>query len=359
MSNDVRYFFKYLNLCRPNSNQIPALKELLNEDAVRYYEENDPLRGWVIVKQILSHRKIFLSRYTDLNDPFECLVNIDYKNGASEAVIERYHSVASPGQAIPIALSNFKNEVLEYQRLNKKHLYDPTEFNPQNALPFGIFSLSEDPDNIQMWSYYANNHNGICIAFEIDWKKLIGQFRERYSNLSTHELFQLLKTEGFQFRYTDKKGKTVNFGLQKVRYSQSVYDYPVESFMKAHFDSKFESELSWILAQNKFIKWAHENEWRLVCFNRYAEEKDDLLPLDVFDFIKPCGLVLGASMDQSVKEIIINHYEKQYPIILLKRAVSPETLTIDYSLSPTKTEIVDFLTRAESNVVAKDGIVIV
>lgn len=149
LNSDVRYLFRYLNLNRLKSGQIQALKELLNEDAIRYYDEDDSLRNWVIVKQILSHKKIFLSRYTYLNDPFECLVNVNYKSGASDAVIEKYHAIASPGQSEPIALPDFKNKVLEYQQLNKKHLYAPAEFNPKNALPFGIFSLSEGPDNIQ------------------------------------------------------------------------------------------------------------------------------------------------------------------------------------------------------------------
>lgn len=61
--------------------------------------------------------------------------------------------------------------------------------------------------------------------------------------------------------------------------------------MMAHYEPGWMDDFSWLLTGNKAIGSSHEVEWRLTSFNRYSESNDDLLPLNVFNFIKPCGII--------------------------------------------------------------------
>ena len=84
----------------------------------------------------------------------------------------------------------------------------------------GVLCLSEDPQNVLMWSHYADNHAGVCFGFEA----------------SPSNPF---------------------FGrAQQVLYSQS---YPVVNIILDHSQSYHEKS---VLTKADF--WAYEKEWRII-----------------------------------------------------------------------------------------------
>jgi hypothetical protein len=80
----------------------------------------------------------------------------------------------------------------------------------------GVVSLSARPDNTLMWAHYANDHKGMCLEFD-----------------TTDKLFH---------------------GARPVAYSSNAPKY----ILDAH-DANAEAFLL-----SKEIKWAYEEEWRIV-----------------------------------------------------------------------------------------------
>lgn len=92
---------------------------------MKLYKFMDPIYGQLN----LINRRLKISRYAELNDPFE-LRPLDAKN-----------------KAIRTKLANW----IKY------------EMNPN----FGIISLSGSWKNPVLWSHYAQNHTGICLELEV------------------------------------------------------------------------------------------------------------------------------------------------------------------------------------------------
>jgi hypothetical protein len=340
--NDSTYFFKYMKVDEVSGNQFKQLEEMLSDGALPICASGHEFNQWVILKQILVHRMIYLGRYTYLNDPFECITNIDYSNGVDDKIISKYHAVASPriAETAPqyqLTLSQLKEKISRHKVEMMNHLYHPALLS-NNPLPFGVYSLCEDPDNIQMWSYYGGSHGGVCIAFKIDWTAIISRLKAQHQHASLETIKIILINHGFKFDYIDKHGEVVRFGFQKVCYSPGVVSYPANQFMMAHYEQAWADDFSWVLTGNKAIGSNHETEWRLTSFNRYSESSDDLLPLSVFDFLKPCGIILGASMKQDIKNMVKKCYGQSYPIFELAPTINNGVLS--YSLAPNKAHII-------------------
>lgn len=114
--------------------------------------------------QIMSNRSIRYSPCKDFNDPYEltdALLKIDY-----EEAIQKVKKDAL-GQASDIDSEELKliSELLD----NKKEKY----YKQLNSVfdkyrdKIGIFCASKSFLNTLMWSYYADNHKGVCLGFYI------------------------------------------------------------------------------------------------------------------------------------------------------------------------------------------------
>ncbi len=343
--NDSAYFFKYMKVDDVSGSQFKQLEEMLSDSALPICTKGHEFNQWIILKQILTHKMIYLGRYTYLNDPFECVANIDYTTGVSDEILAKYHAVAAHEIAKnapqhQLTLAQLKEEVSRYKREGMSHFYHPALVS-SNPLPFGIYSLCEDPDNSEMWSYYGGGHSGVCIIFKIDRAAIISELKKRHITESVDSIKNIINDPGFRFEYSDKNGDIVRFGLQKVCYSPIVVNYPANQFMMAHYEQSWADDFSWLLTSSKAIGSKSEVEWRLTAFNRYSESNEDLLPLNVFDFFKPCGIVLGSSMNQNIKNLIKKFYGQSYPIFELAPTLSNGV--ISYSLAPKKAYIISAL----------------
>ena len=83
-----------------------------------------------------------------------------------------------------------------------------------------IACFSETPSSIPMWSYYANNHQGICLKYDV-------------AKLGTDAYESELKQAFCKIHYSDYRPKDLHgeYSLLVVKSSQ----------------------------------WTHEHEWRLIC----------------------------------------------------------------------------------------------
>lgn len=128
-----------------------------------------------------------------------------------------------------------------------------------------ISCFSEIWDSILMWSYYANNHSGICIEF--DMSKL-----DRNDEL-TSQIYR---------------------GMSKVQYS------PIRADVQ--YLNTPTSGLNFLAT--KADVWSHEHEWRLIC-----ETEMEYLPFDCVS-----NVYIGVNYDvltSEYKELVnaVNTYE--------------------------------------------------
>lgn len=105
-----------------------------------------------------------------------------------------------------------------------------------------ITCFSENNTSLLMWAYYANNHKGVCLKFNLD-----------------HD--PSLKKHCYKVNYTDQLTNLHNF---------DVY------FQKS-------------------TQWFHEQEWRIVC-----DTKQEFIPIHSLD-----GIILGCRMCEEDKKSFI------------------------------------------------------
>jgi len=94
------------------------------------YYKYKSLNNFKHIVDILLYKRLYASKYRDLNDPMEGIYVHDFN--------------------------------LDFNFVNNIH-------NGKDKLR--ICSLSKDKNNILMWSHYANGHRGIILGVEIDQQK--------------------------------------------------------------------------------------------------------------------------------------------------------------------------------------------
>ena len=108
---------------------------------------------------IITNNALMFSSPKPFNDPFDCQLQPVTFPMASE-VKEFLDKV------LPLAPQNLKDNLLINAMAN------PDKFSKiiEDAINFdekGVLCLSQEPDNILLWSHYADNHKGVCLEFDI------------------------------------------------------------------------------------------------------------------------------------------------------------------------------------------------
>lgn len=118
------------------------------------------------VQDMLVNGRIWLSSPDAFNDPFDMVINVQFDGTSKvkrEAILAKLKK-SRPSMtykerqktATQFMLRNHKETVQNVQAAFARHL---------SAV--GVCSFSDDPENILMWSHYAQNHTGICVQFEL------------------------------------------------------------------------------------------------------------------------------------------------------------------------------------------------
>lgn len=109
----------------------------------------------------LVNNTVWLANPSTFNDPFDCAVTLDRKKfmESLEHAIDRIGQQARP--------EDIAGKDLTGVRPGDAEAYD--EFlNGIKALlqETGVLCLSEVPDNMLMWSHYADHHRGFCVEYD-------------------------------------------------------------------------------------------------------------------------------------------------------------------------------------------------
>ncbi|BEQ17073.1 DUF2971 domain-containing protein [Desulfoferula mesophila] len=133
----------------------------------RYFSINDQTNfKWI--ESIFSERKLFFPTADMFNDPFDC--NVDLVRFSRDKEKWKQYMEGMAKRKHPDWNRSTRRSWVTKQINNR--IYDKINFNTirenlkKRFYQNGILCLTEVPDNLLMWSHYANGHRGFCLCFE-------------------------------------------------------------------------------------------------------------------------------------------------------------------------------------------------
>ena len=231
----------------------------------------------------LKNSSFYLCKAANLNDPFECAVNVIANNYFFQSLQQKVcdyflenriftpekikqlqyasedefysYVVSQSEQLTPYGMDavKFLKEITVQSRFSINERASNTNLNS-----IFIGSLSENNDNSIMWSHYANEHKGICIEY----------------NLANF----------------DPAPHSSWYMLNPVIYTNDIPD-----FSKYYFNTKdFNNLIATYAAMIKAKSWEYEQEWRLI-LPIGLTKKDGIL----IKFPMPTAIYVGCRASQS------------------------------------------------------------
>ena len=117
-------------------------------------------------KCLLKNGTMKFSSYDTFNDPFDCVVSYDLEE-ARKYISSRKDLLKAAGERIGLSpAKRLQSKGVMLKRL--EHSLDNGIASNDIAKEWGVCCLSSRPDNILMWSHYADNHQGLLIEFTTD-----------------------------------------------------------------------------------------------------------------------------------------------------------------------------------------------
>jgi hypothetical protein len=125
-------------------------------------------------RRTLDNNELYFSKPKDFNDPFDCLITVDYENLKDKYKLFEYASQIVVNQQKSGNIKLSKNEqIKEVYRIAEIINSDIEGYQKQNDdfiiekinSHIGIISFSEIYDNMLMWSHYADFHKGYCLGY--------------------------------------------------------------------------------------------------------------------------------------------------------------------------------------------------
>lgn len=234
-----------------------------------------------IRKMILNH-EIYYKTKDQVNDPFEFLfvpsfeATTEEKIRAYAAYLKKYQNY-SDQMAVAIASSEYigKTEI-QVKRKENAQLMQLQKMINNTA----FFCLSETPDNILLWSHYADCHRGVCIEFTTDISK------------KPHILWN-----------ADNK----NAEPTSMIYAGND-ELPVMNFYKDDWE-----QIVTTIFKTKSKQWKYEGEYRSIQVNAGKGLKK--IPAGLIS-----GVILGLNVSEDDKKFILNLRKQSSTPIKIKKA---------------------------------------
>lgn len=212
-------------------NQEAESEKLLNRvrpyevDFLYKYRQIDT-RG---LKEIIINGEIFLPDPTFFNDPFDCKPRLTTHK--SEFKKREFYKDIVKRRFPNATKKEIKKEIKNNLRL--KRINNPAyleKLYTKFIKGFGIYCLTEVPDDILMWSHYSDSHKGICLQFNANkelslfWEAYKVTYQDNYPIVNVMEMdkydqfFNLFATKSRHWEYEKERRviKTPDEGGSKV-----------------------------------------------------------------------------------------------------------------------------------------------
>ena len=203
--------------------KVPKIEDIpVSFFKYRPLENKSDQLDWLL--ETICAGRMYWPSPNQFNDPFDCVPNYEMPNGPDlTSLIQRLHRENQPDanrqerrKFIRSSKGiNPKQFAIEFRDKMNAHLRDTA-----------LYSLAVVPDNILMWSHYANAHQGVCLRF--NGRKFVEKF-----------------VTGYPVTYVSDR-PTIRIG----------FDPPLDVLGK--------------LILNKADIWAYEEEWRFIDYNGKA-----------------------------------------------------------------------------------------
>ncbi|EOU1594527.1 DUF2971 domain-containing protein [Clostridium perfringens] len=232
MANWRNEFYTFMNSKNWNSDNM---KELIkNNQPKSLYKYKEVSENTL---KMIKEGNIWASNPKEFNDPYDCLLDFD-----CEIMIKKRLNIS---------------ENIHINEKAKNKLYNNIKSYIDNIInEIAIVCLSEEKDNILMWSHYAKNHQGICIEYD-------------YNDIRDY-------TEVYPVVYMD----------ENIDLSESIIDIDPHGIQRK--------------IMMKFAAWEYEKEWRIIFSNSNPKTNGGLI-----HFPKIKSIYLGCKITKDDKEKII------------------------------------------------------
>ena len=246
--------------------------------------------------------QVYLSKTDCQNDPFDSSYAMDdnmffeeeypidmllqyisaYLKTQVTAFYDKWSDYCEKALDHSISIGNFIQEFSKYTSTSETYVKQALKltlgsYNRRHNFDYKIACFSETSTSIPMWAYYANNHKGVCLKYDM-------------SRLNTTAEEIELKKAFCKIHYSDYRPKDLHGD-----YSMIV----------------------------KSSQWAHEHEWRIIC-----KTKENFI-------IVPClsAVYLGINFDyQYFDDITSAIKENGNQIDLYYSVANQEKYELDYRL---------------------------
>lgn len=123
--------------------------------------------GLLHVERTILHNEIYFTSPANVNDPFDCVVDLDFEAPDSDwlkfliSLSRRIQPHLSDGNH-----ERWADDVIKAGRHKEREIHSLILNGLQgNVNSTGLLCLTERNSCILMWSHYANSHAGICLEF--------------------------------------------------------------------------------------------------------------------------------------------------------------------------------------------------
>lgn len=207
------------------------------------------------LEQLFKEGKVYFPSPGTFNDPFDCRAHMRFEGTNQE--YKRY--LLEVVRKHKPDLNSKQVKALVAEALQVRHVHKNPEIHSamladiqRDLNAVGMYCLCERPDDIRMWSYYADGHTGLCLQFE----------------------------------------HVVSFGVaHDVTYAQV---FPQVSFLRDSARRQMEANLL-----TKAAQWVDEREWRIIDYERGPGLRK-LSPQVV------SGVIFGCRMPKEDRELVAN-----------------------------------------------------
>lgn len=265
--------YKYFPLS--DKKQLKYITDCLNQNIwfTAFKKFNDPFEGMFINKN--RHPRDILADETLFNFAYEAMRN-DFRMNPNE-----FRAMLSD----PV----FQEGV------------DDTNKTHELFKDWGAACFTTSYNNILMWSYYASNHQGCCIEFELDFNEIESTFQVSKEGFSDYRSQILNGSEILSFH--SKYSHDHIFIFLRVLYENDmpvIDNKELLAITDPYSKQKYAARNS---MGQKFKNWAHEDEFRLI--TNTSSEQSGLLSLPGYaPFLKATGIIIGSGMEEDHEAII-------------------------------------------------------
>lgn len=207
--------------------------------------------------------KMWYSAPCNFNDAFDCDVAIN-----EQAIFNNILPIISGGRTIRKGSSAW----IQYKGSLHKQIKILQKLFESQKISMGIACLSEEPDSILMWSHYANNHRGFCVAYN-----LLG-------------LNQKLQFSAVPVLYTQDRVCLRSIPLDQDTLNKETMSLFIQSLT------------------SKSPEWSYEKEWRIIrdevsCGSKWDNKAKGAL----LDTISPSAIFLGCCASDELTSALTQH----------------------------------------------------